>query len=284
MKIAKKVLAVVIAVALVAVFGVTAFATDAVVSVGIDAEEEGTTEPQEVVAEPVTETTTVAAVTTQLANVDDASNKTATVSLVSSAANVKVGDEFTITIVVSGDVAELGSGSLPLSFDPTKVEFVTSDKISTKLDMHASAEEAAKLSGDFVNEAFAYIDSLGTNTDQIYYAKFKAKAEGNANFSIDTANAYLTPAEGFDGSYTVVFGELTVGVGNTAVATTACDNCNTTTVVATPTAAATTASIVYKTSDGTPTTGSDAAFALVAGVIVLAGAAFVATNKSKKSK
>lgn len=235
----------------------------------------------------------ITAAETELTNDDQTTAKKITVTLSCNNVNVKEGDEIVVVVGVAGDANELGSGSLPLTFDSSLVEFVSSAKLNNKLDMHASAESAADLSGDYVNEAFAFMYNLGESSGNIYSATFRGKpgANGVAKFGI-ADDAYLTPNEAYGGVYDISYDTVSVGVGSVIIETTTNSIDINTLTTADPNGGNGNAPANNNAGGNgnaggsgaySPATGSSAALATVAAITVLAGAAFVASNKSKKN-
>ena len=285
MKLAKLMTVLMLAIALVASLCTVAFAMDVVIVSDDEAEAAtGVVEDVDVVeADDVAENDDVVADTT--------GTKTINVVLSVSPASAKAGDEITVIVGVNGDCNELGSGSLPITFDSSLVEFVSSTKLNDKLDMHASSASATELEGDYVHEAFAFLYNLGESSGNIYSATFRVKqgANGVAKFGI-ASDAYLSPNEAYDGDYAVNYGTCSITCGSTVVAesTTADNGSKVNPVVDTTVApaAATTATPATNSNSSSsvtsPSTGSSAVLAAVSAITVLAGAAFVASNKSKK--
>lgn len=182
-----------------------------------------------------------------------------TVTVAADKASVAVGDTVKVTVTLTnGAAAE--SGSLFLGYDASVVDFVEVEAATIDGNTPATVKKGDQpTTPGAVNYAFMFLEGLGKDDATLFYtATFKAVKEGSVEFAIVDGE--------IDGLEGVEYGKATVAV---TAATTAA-----------PTAAPTTEPGTTKTPNVVPKTG-DASMAVVAGLVVLAGAAFVASKKSK---
>lgn len=206
---------------------------------------------------------------------------TATVNAVADKSEIKIGDEVTVTVSLS-NAAGFESGAAWLSFDTSLLELVSTDEGDTKASVVTTyeADEIAAANADGqIHNSFAYTRSETKDSVSIYTATFKAKANGVAKFGF-VADELLNLEVGSVASVTIADPTTTT---TTKVVE---DDTTTTTKVVVPDTTTTTAPPKAPEAEGTTTPSStprmgDASMAIVAGLAVLAGAAFVASKKSK---
>ncbi|MCR5689495.1 MAG: cohesin domain-containing protein [Clostridiales bacterium] len=207
---------------------------------------------------------------------------TATVNAVADKSEIKIGDEVTVTVSIS-NAAGFESGAAWLSFDTSLLELVSTDEGDTKASVVTTyeADEIAAANADGqIHNSFAYTRSETKDSVSIYTATFKAKANGVAKFGF-VAGELLNLEVGSVASVTIA--DATTAAPTTAAPTTAAPTTAAPTTAAPTTKAPTTAAPKTEGTTApktTPKTG-DASMAIVAGLAVLAGAAFVASKKSK---
>lgn len=217
MKLAKKALAVVVAIALISTLAISAFAASATLSVTTDADD------------------------------------------------VVIGDEFTVTLAVNG-AKGLTNAGLTLTYNTEMVEYVSNTRVDTTASMLTGGVATP---GSF-NVGLAYDESNTADSITLYTVTFKALAAGDAEFNFALLDGDI---DGLD--------DATAGSTTVTILTEAPTDAPTepTTAPATePTAAPT--DDTTKAEDEIPQTG-DAGIAVAAGLVVLAGAAFVASKKRK---
>ena len=221
-----------------------------------------------------------------------ADSKTATYAVSTNFAECTVGDTITVTVVASADDDKLASGKAPLTYDSAKLEVVSVSAANENV-------EAEAVNAGTVNAGFMFQDSIAASSTTLYTVTFKAIAEGTANLSIGSNYAI----DDDDDVYVVVVSAASVVINaeeedtkaeepdtkaeepdTTKAAeaddtTKAADADDTTAVV--PTSKVVPSEQGTEAQKDTPKTGSDASMAIAAGLVVLAGAAYVATKKSK---
>lgn len=214
MKLAKKVLACVVAFALMSVLAVSAFAADAALSV----------------AAPET---------------------------------AEIGQEITVTAKIS-NAAGLESAAFILEYDPAALEFVNVAGDATE----GAVPQAGKSSDGAVTAALAYTTAATVADRDLMTVTFKVlKDNGSTEVKVSVLDDDISGIDNATaGSAVIKFAEKATAPADpdetTAASTTAAPD-NTT-----------------KPEDKIPETG-DAGIAVAAGLVVLAGAAFVASKKSK---
>ena len=206
----------------------------------------------------------------------------ATATLTADKATAAIGDEIVVTVAIECADDQLASGKLPIVYDAAKVEFVSSANVVAGITNTAEVAEAGT-----VKNSFMFQGAAGATAVTLYTATFKAIADGEAVFTIADGN-YATDAEDEDYELATAGCTVVIAAAETEAPTTeAPTTAEATTVAPIVETTAAPASVVTPSEEGTaaqkatPKTGSDASMAIVAGLVVLAGAAYVATKKSK---
>ena len=213
MKLAKKVLACVVALALIGTLAISAFAADAALT------------------------------------------------LTPASSEVEVGKTVTLSAALT-NAKGLENGTVTLVYDPAVLEVVNIEPASVK-GLSSACDEAE---AGVINDAFAYTKAAEEDTTALFTVEFKVKAAGSTTVTLSVMDGDIS---GIDEpaavSATIKGAEVTVPETTTAAPTVAPskDDNNTT-----------------KPEDKIPATG-DAGIAVAAGLVVLAGAAFVASKKTK---
>ena len=255
----------------------------------------------EIVAENPDETTVVNPdETTTIVNPNETTTK-APIDVKSAVAYIKadspktVGDTFTITVALKSGCDNIASGKLPVFYDESLVEYVSAAGVTGSNAISAPAE----VSNSRINDTFSIQNAASSNDFDVYTLTFKALKVGVANFTFDKTTAYVIDADDselalsyIDGSVEIVAGtpvETTTVVNPDETTTsktivnpdeTTTAKADETTTVAPPTEAPS-SEIGTKPVEDTPKTGADGSMAIIAGITVLAAAAYVFTKKSK---
>ena len=251
MKLAKKLFAVVMALALVSCFGFAALAEEVATT-----EAPTTAAPTEAptTAAP-TEAPTTAAPTTAAPTLPTTVNESA-LTIKFAATNAAVGQEVQITVSLLNSKG-VSAGNIFFSFDKTVLEFV---KAEEKAPAGASGVVANIGNDGNASIALMCLNALTEETNELAVFTFKVLKAGNAGIKVVSAN--FSDADGKTvPEFRIVGDNITVGEA------------------ATTTAVTTTAPTGTGKPNNPPT--GDAGLAVAAGLVVLAGAAFVLSKKRK---
>lgn len=195
-----------------------------------------------------------------------------------------VGDTFTIVIAVKSDLDNIASGKLPVFYDASLVEYVEGSAIKGSNEI-ASASEVVN---SRVNETFAMQGAADSKDFEIYSLTFKALAVGTADFKFDESTAYLYDSADhlldvtyINNSVEIIDDGKQTTVPASEETTTPNGGKETTTNGSDIPTEAPNSEVGTEPTNDTPHTGADNSMAIVAGLAVLAGAAYVFTKKSK---
>lgn len=190
-------------------------------------------------------------------------------TITSDKANVAVGDTFTITVAVSNFNAEqIAAFQHDVKYDATLVKMVGDiTKVSARDGGLEGTIEGAKSEEGYIIFGGMSANAFELDSYACFTATFEAIAEGEAKFDFVGGEKF----EFFDvdeakKDFAATGCVVTIGEKATDAPTAA------------PTAAPEKSTGKV---DKTPATGTNASMAIVAGLVVLAGAAFVASKKSK---
>lgn len=180
---------------------------------------------------------------------------------VSAPATAEIGQTITVVGKISG-ANDLQSATFAMHYDPEYLEFVS----ATAVD----GGQSGLASDGLVTDALAYSTNAGYDAKDLLTVTFKVlKDNGSTEVTFDVLDEDISGLDGAaTGAATIKFQEKATAAPITTAAPTDA-----------PTGDATTAPTT-KTEDKIPQTG-DAGIAVAAGLVVLAGAAFVASKKTK---